>query len=66
MLKLLSAIVLMALCAAGGLLAAFAAWDTMYPEKGHPITKFAVNAFTVFVFLGFLFIGLGGVMGIYE
>ena len=56
----------MSLCAAGGLLAAFAAWDTMYPDKGHRIAKFAVNAFTVFVFMGFLFIGLGGVMGIYE
>lgn len=64
--KLSIAVALFLLCIAAGSVFAFAAWNTMYPEKGRRPAKIAVNAFTGFVFLCFVVFGLAAGFGVYD
>ena len=66
MLKLIGAVFIAILALGCGLLTAYAAWVTMYPERGHAIAKAGAWAATVFVFLAFVIIGANGLFAIYQ
>ena len=66
MLKLFFAVIIVLISVAVGLIVAFSAWDTMYPENGHILSKATVNTFTAFILLSFTVLGLGHAFGIYD
>lgn len=64
--ELTLSILIMVICIAAGSLLSFAAWTTMYPDKGHLAAKISVNLFTAFIFVAFLLLGVGGISGFYD